>query len=157
MSQELRNALGCFATGVTIVTSRDGDTDLGLTCSSFNAVSLEPALVLWSLQSEAACQPAFLNARGYTVSVLAGDQASLALKFASGEMHERFDGVTVERAPSGNAIITGCVAWFDCSLHQGIEAGDHNILIGQVNKFASQPGVGLIFERSQFGTVQIAA
>ena len=157
MSQELRNALGCFATGVTVVACQHEGQDFALTCSSFNAVSLDPALVLWSLQHQAACCDAFLNADGYTVSVLAGDQASLAMKFSRDTMAERFDGVAVERAPSGRAKIAGCVAWFDCSHHQNIAAGDHSILLGQVKDFGCQPGLGLIFERSQFGTVQSVA
>ena len=157
MSQELRNALGCFATGVTVVSCRYDEQDLALTCSSFNAVSLDPALVLWSLQHQAASRDAFLSANGYTVSVLAGDQASLAMKFCKGTMQERFEGVPIERAPSGRARVAGCVAWFDCSLHQTIEAGDHSILLGQVDDFACQPGLGLIFERSRFGTVQSVA
>lgn len=157
MSQELRNALSCFATGVTIVSCRHNEQDFALTCSSFNAVSLDPALVLWSLQSKAQSREAFLNAGGYTVSVLAGDQSSLAMQFCKGDMHERFAGLPIERAPSGRARIPGCVAWFDCSMHQCIEAGDHDILLGQVDHFACQPGMGLIFERSRFGTVQSVA
>ncbi len=157
MSKELRNALSCFATGVTIVTCQYEDKDFGLTCSSFNAVSLDPALVLWSLQHTAASRDAFLGASGYTVSVLAGDQASLALEFSRGTMEERFENRTLERAPSGRAKIPGCVAWFDCSLQQSIEAGDHHILLGQVEDYACKSGMGLIFERSRFGTVQSVA
>ncbi len=157
MSKELRNALSCFATGVTVVSCQFEGKDFGLTCSSFNAVSLDPALVLWSLQRSAGSRDAFLGASGYTVSVLAGDQASLAMDFSRGSMEERFQAIEIERAPSGRVKIPGCVAWFDCSLMQSIEAGDHHILLGQVDDYACQAGLGLIFERSRFGTVQSVA
>ena len=157
MSRGLRNALGCFATGVTVVTSRFEGQDFGLTCSSFNAVSLEPALVLWSLQRSSSSRDAYLQGGGYTVSVLSAAQAPLAMRFARGSQEERFAGLSLERAPSGRVLLPGCVAWFDCSLHQVLEAGDHDVLLGQVSDFDCLQGQGLIFERSRFGTLQAAA
>lgn len=157
MSKALRNALGCFATGVTVVTTRLDGMDIGMTCSSFNAVSLEPALVLWSLQRGSGSRAAFLQSAGYTVSVLSAQQSSLAMKFARGSQAERFAGVQFERAPSGRVLLPGCVAWFDCTLQQAIPAGDHDMLLGQVDAFDCLQGQGLIFERSRFGTLQAAA
>lgn len=157
MSRALRNALGCFATGVTVITTRHQEQDAGMTCSSFNTVSLEPALVLWSLQHNATSGEAFLHGGGYTVNVLSAEQRPLVMKFASGTQEERFADLTLERAPSGRVLLPGCVAWFDCSLHQTVEAGDHDVLIGRVEAFDCLQGQGLIFERSQLGVMQAAA
>ncbi|MEZ5477947.1 MAG: flavin reductase family protein [Thiolinea sp.] len=135
MSQSLRQALGCFATGVTIVTTRHGGEHYGMTCSSFNAVSLEPPLVLWSLQQRSSNREAYLHGGGYTVSVLSAQQSALAMHFASGSQAERFARIDAQYAPSGRIIIPGCVAWFDCDLHQAVAAGDHDILLGAVQAF----------------------
>jgi flavin reductase (DIM6/NTAB) family NADH-FMN oxidoreductase RutF len=156
-----RDALSCFATGVTIITTRYQDQDIGMTCSSFNTVSLDPALVLWSIQKTIKSRNAFigtdmpLTSQGYTVSVLNLSQKDLAYKFASGTQNERFSSTEIERAPSGRAIIKDCVAWFDCQRYQVINAGDHDILLGKVEFFnAKKLNPGLIFERSQFGSLQ---
>lgn len=157
MSRELRDALGCFATGVAIVTTRYQGKDIGLTCSSFNSVSLEPAMALWNIQKTSNCREAFHQSAGYTVSVLAADQGNLAMSFTRGPQSERFAGLEVERAPSGRMLIPGCVAWFDCDLHQVIEAGDHDILLSNIRDFSWNIGSGLVFERSRFGSVQLSA
>ncbi len=157
MSRGLRDALGCFATGVTIVTARHEEQDYGLTCSSFNSVSLEPALVLWSLQRNNGCRDVYLNSGGYTVSVLAENQSELAMRFASGDHQDRFAGLKLQRSPSGRVLVPGCVAWFDCELKQSITAGDHDILLGEIKAFEHVQGHGLIFERSRFGKLAVAA
>lgn len=157
MSRPLRNALGCFATGVTVVTTCYQGQHMGLTCSSFNSVSLEPALVLWSLQRNSGSREAFLNSGGYTVNVLAANQRDLVMRFARGSQAERFADLKLEYAPSGRVILPGCVAWFDCSLYQAVEAGDHDVLFGQIEAFDCLQGQGLIYERSQLGVMQIAA
>jgi flavin reductase (DIM6/NTAB) family NADH-FMN oxidoreductase RutF len=155
MSKELRNALGCFATGVTIVTTHYKGQDYGMTCSSFNSVSLEPAMALWSIQRTSQCLEAFQKSEGYTVSVLSADQGDLAMHFTRGSQEERFAGLEYTRLDSGRVVIPGCVAWFDCDLNQVITAGDHDILLSNISAYKSSLGTtGLIFERSQFGSMQ---
>lgn len=155
MSRELRDALGCFATGVTIITTQYKGQDYGMTCSSFNAVSLEPAMALWNIQKTSGCLEAFHNSSGYTVSVLSAKQSEFAMHFTRGDQADRFAGVDSLRAPSGRVLIPDCVAWFDCDLHQVIEAGDHDILLSNIRDFNRADGSGLIFERSQFGVVKL--
>ncbi|MFC5080331.1 FMN reductase (NADH) NtaB [Vibrio thalassae] len=154
MSKDYKNALSCFATGVAVITTRHNNVDYGLTCSSFNSVSINPALVLWSLNHGSSTKAPIVESNGYTVSILAADQADLAMKFCLGDHEQRFEGVPVVRAPSGRAIIEGAIAWFDCELHESIPAGDHDIMLGHVQKYASKTGEGLVFERSRFGVVQ---
>lgn len=154
-TRALREAYGSFSTGVAVVTTRDGDTDLGMTCSSFNVVSLAPPLVLWNLQANALSLPAYEASGSYTVSILAADQERLAMQFAMGDQASRFANVNLQRAESGNAIVGGAVAWFDCQIQQIIPAGDHHILLAAVTDYAItesyETNQGLIYERSQFG------
>ena len=157
MSRGLRDALSCFATGVAIVTTHDGAQNIGMTCSTFNSVSLDPPLVLWNLQRHVESAGAFLGSDGYTVSVLSAQQTNLAMHFSQGSQQERFAAIDAEDAPSGRVIIPGCVAWFDCNLHQAVSAGDHEIMLGKVEAFEHYSGEGLIFERSRFGVLQAAA
>ena len=151
-----RKALSCFATGVTVVTARWQDTDWGMTCNSFSSVSLEPRLVLWSIRKQASSLGAFTQSGGYTVSVLANHQQGLARQFATGDMNERFAGVDVHRLSSQRLCLSESVAWFDCILQQKVDAGDHCILIGEVQHFGWRDGAALGFWRSQFGQFQPA-
>ena len=155
MSRELRDALGCFATGVAIITTHFEGQDFGMTCSAFNSVSLDPAMALWNIQKNSGCLEAFHKSDGYTVSVLSAEQSELAMHFTRGDQADRFAAVETQRAPSGRILIPDCVAWFDCDLHQVIEAGDHDILLSNIRDFSRNDGSGLIFERSQFGIVQL--
>lgn len=149
--QQYRQALSCFATGVTVVTAHWGESDWGMTCNSFSSVSLEPPLVLWSIRKAASCVQAFTQSEGFTVSVLAQAQAPLARQFASGEMAARFAGVPVQRRPSGRLQLSDALAWFDCQLHQLVDAGDHHIVIGRVLDFGWREGPALGFWRSRLG------
>ena len=146
----LKDAMSCFATGVTVVTTHAQGQDWGLTCSSFNTVSLEPALVLWSLRRASLSHAAFASAPGYVVNVLAAEQQALAQRFAVGTQAERFDGVSIERA-QGMARLPQALAWFVCQTVQVVAAGDHDILIGQVQSFGCRPGEPLVHAQRRFG------
>ena len=151
---DYRKALGCFGTGVTVVTARHEGMDWGMTCNSFSSVSLNPRLVLWSIRKEASSLHAFTQSGGFTVSVLASAQADLAMQFTKGSMPERFAGVPATRQASQRLRLDGAVAWFDCTLHQLVDAGDHHIVIGQVQDFGWHDAAPLSFCRSKFGLFQ---
>ena len=150
MSRAYRDALSCFATGVTVVTAHHLQQDWGMTCNSFSSVSLEPRLVLWSIRQSASSRAAFVSAGGYTVSVLSHEQQALARQFSTGDMAQRFAGVAADRIESGRLRLAGSSAWFDCALVQVIAAGDHDILLGEVHDFGCSTLAPLIFAKSQF-------
>lgn len=148
---EYRHALASFGTGVTVVTTRWQDQDWGMTCNSFSSVSLNPRLVLWSIRREASSLEAFTRSGGFTVSVLSQAQQPLARQFATGSLAQRFEGVPLQRLSSQRVCLPGAAAWFDCELHQLVEAGDHHIVIGRVLRFATEDTPALSFWRSRFG------
>jgi flavin reductase (DIM6/NTAB) family NADH-FMN oxidoreductase RutF len=130
--QAMRSALGLFATGVTIVTTRAADgTPLGLTANSFNSVSLTPPLVLWSLGLKAGSLSAFLQAKHYAIHVLSVEQQALAERFASKSAH-RFSGVEMTQGHGDVPILPGCAAVFECTSRSQYPEGDHVILVGEV-------------------------
>lgn len=148
---DYRHALASFGTGVTVVTSRWQEQDWGMTCNSFASVSLEPRLVLWSIRREASGFEAFTRSGGFTVNVLSHAQQPLARQFATGSLEQRFAGVPQERLASQRVRLPGATAWFDCEVHQLVEAGDHTIVIGRVIHFASHDHKpALSFWRSKF-------
>ena len=157
MTKQLRDAMSHFATGVTVVSTHFEGQNWGMTCNSFSTVSLEPALVLWSIRKESLSHAAFTDRTnlggGYMVSVLAKQQQHIAMQFTHGTQEERFHNVPVEHcASSRNARIAGAVAWFDCKLEQVVTAGDHDILIGRVLEFGSHDGEALVYSQRHFGT-----
>jgi len=149
MNRAYRDALSCFATGVTVVSAHHDAQDWGMTCNSFSSVSLEPRLVLWSIRQSASSRAAFVNAGGYTVSVLSDEQQALAGQFSTGDMAQRFAGVAADRLASGRLRLAGSSAWFDCALVQVIPAGDHDILLGEVRDFGCSTLAPLIFAQGQ--------
>lgn len=123
-----------------------------MTVNSFASVSLEPALVLWSVQHS--CEYRAVFDRGYCVSVLGQHQSDCVWKFTQGTQAERFDGVPLKRLASGRVALRDAIAHFDCDLHQKVTAGDHDILIGQVLEFDSVDKPPVLFNRgvlSQLG------
>lgn len=145
--------MSCFATGVTVVTTHVGGRDYGMTCNSFNTVSLDPAMVLWSVRKTSLSHDAFFKAGHYLVNVLAAHQKDLAMRFASGDQTSRFADLTLERGLHHSARLPQALAWFDCQVAQVVSAGDHDILIGQVLDFGVQPGQGLAYAKRSFGVV----
>lgn len=134
--RDFRDALGSFPTGVTVVTALAPDgSAIGVTISSFNSVSLEPPLILWSLSRTSPSLAAFVQASHYAVNVLAVDQQRISESFASPDS-DRFNGVEVNRGLGGAPLIAGCAAWFECSNEAHYPGGDHLILVGRVHSFA---------------------
>jgi flavin reductase (DIM6/NTAB) family NADH-FMN oxidoreductase RutF len=149
----IKDAMSCFTTGVTVVTTHHNEQDWGMTCNSFNTVSLEPALVLWSLRKTSMSHTAFIHGGGYVVNVLGANQHALALRFAHGTQPERFAAIEQLRTPQGRVRVPQAIAWFDCRLTQIVSAGDHDILIGEVVDFGSQAAPGLAYAHRQFGVL----
>ncbi len=148
-----RAALATFATGVTIVTALDADRrPVGLTANSFNSVSLEPPLVLWSLSLQAGTMPAFERGSHYAIHILAAGQHALADRFAQKEI-DRFDGVAFRPGEHGVPILDGAAAVFECFNRSRYQEGDHVIFVGEVERCglreAAQP---LIFHGGRYFT-----
>lgn len=151
--REFRNALGSFATGVTVVTTRDADgVDIGLTANSFNSVSLDPPMVLWSLSKTSFSLPAFLKAQCFAVHILAADQQVLSEKFAK-RGADKFAGLKIERGEGGVPLLDGCAARFECRMAFRHDGGDHEILVGEVLRFAHFDRAPLIFHGGRYGLV----
>ncbi len=152
-SQEFRTALGMFATGVTIVTARAGDGSvIGLTANSFNSVSLDPPLVLWSLARAAASLAAFSNGSHYAINVLAADQKALAERFAA-KGADRWAGVDFAEGIGGAPLLHGAAATFECFNRSRYEEGDHVIFVGEVERCSFRPGASpLLFHGGRFYT-----
>ncbi|MGF7150209.1 3-hydroxy-9,10-secoandrosta-1,3,5(10)-triene-9,17-dione monooxygenase reductase component [Sphingomonas zeicaulis] len=148
-----RSALGRFVTGVTIITTRDvGGKAIGLTANSFNSVSLDPPLVLWSLALGSPNLPAFRNAGCWAVHVLSAEQEALSNRFASRGI-DKFEGMDIADGPEGAPMIPGCAARFGCRSTFEYEGGDHAIFVGEVIDFADQDVQPLVFHGGRYGGV----
>ena len=124
-----------------------------MTCNSFNTVSLDPAMVLWSVRKSSLSHQAFVNAGGYMVNVLGAQQKEVALKFAQGTQDERFAEEHLVRGVNQHPRLEGVIAWFDCRIAQVVSAGDHDILIGEVLDFGVHAGHGLAYAQRSFGVL----
>ncbi len=148
--RHFRRALGRFATGVTIVTTRGPDGKLeGLTANSFSSVSLDPPLVLWSLKTTAPSLERFVASGVFAVNVLGTHQTDLCRHFATPAV-DKF--ASVDHAPGldGCPLIASALARFECRTQQVIEAGDHQIFLGRVMRVTHRDGEPLIFSTGAF-------
>ncbi len=149
-SGHFRQALGQFATGVTVITTRLADGSFrGLTASSFNSVSLEPPLVLWSLATGANSLPIFSGNSHYVINVLSAEQGHLAKLFSTrGE--DPFGVAEFELSRTGQPILKGCSAWFECHNRSRYPEGDHVIFVGEVEHCEFSPQPPLVFHGGKF-------
>ena len=132
---EFRAALGMFATGVTIVSARTADGELvGLTANSFNSVSLDPPLIVWSLANDLPSRALFEACEYYAINVLAEDQADLSQRFAS-RLGEKFAGLEFDSGIGGVPLLAGCCARFQCRNTVRHAGGDHVVFISEVVDF----------------------
>lgn len=148
---EFRTALGMFATGVTIVTARAANGKLvGLTANSFNSVSLNPPLVLWSLSRAAGSLAVFSAGSHYAINVLSAEQQPLAQQFAA-KGADRWAGVHHREGCAGAPLLEGAAATFECFNRSRYEEGDHVIFVGEVERCTYQPGASpLLFHGGRF-------
>ena len=152
-ANEFRKALGRFATGIAIVTTMDDkDAPMGLTVNSFNSVSLDPPLVLWSLDKSSNQMDAFCNSGFYGVSILAHDQQMASNLFAA-MAEDRFEKVEWSVGKTGAPLIDGALARIDCKTEQIIEGGDHVILLGRVIDIAVSEGDPLLYYGGGYRTL----
>lgn len=147
----LRDALGCFATGVTVITTETATGPAGFTANSFASVSLDPALVLWSAARSSARFPIFSAAKTYSIHILAEDQIDLATRFSRGGAG--FDGLEITQSADGNPVFTEALARFDCHQHATYDGGDHLIILGRVVQFAQRNDAPLVFSQGSYGFV----
>jgi flavin reductase (DIM6/NTAB) family NADH-FMN oxidoreductase RutF len=144
-----RNALGQFGTGVTVITAQDNHSPIGMTVNSFASVSLDPALVLWSIANTSERRDAFSNADFFAVHVLAEHQADLALDFAKNPT--AFEQCEWHFGRNHLPILPDAIARFECSIQTTYDGGDHTIIIGKVEQFTHNKGKPLMFAGGHFG------
>lgn len=134
-----RDTLGLFVTGVTVITTRDAQgRAVGITANSFNSVSLEPPLILWSVGLNALSLDAFSKATAFAVHILRDDQAELSKRFAkSGQ--DKFSGLQTEPGLNDVPLLPDCAARLECLPFAQYPAGDHILFIARVHRLASDP------------------
>ncbi|EOR06338.1 flavin-dependent trigonelline monooxygenase reductase component [Acinetobacter genomosp. 15BJ] len=150
--RELRDAFGSFMTGVTVVTTCKADgTPLGFTANSFASVSLDPALLLVSIVKTSSNYHNFADASHFAINILAEEQKDVSNTFAR-PSDDRFANLAWSKSAFQNPLIDHVSAWFDCTTYQIVDAGDHAILIGKVENFASAGFAGLGYYRGGYFT-----
>jgi flavin reductase (DIM6/NTAB) family NADH-FMN oxidoreductase RutF len=145
-----RQALGCFTTGVAVVTVADGAKTVGLTVNSFTSLSLDPPLVLWCLGKASDRGVWFLASDRFVVNVLGAEDAALAASCARRGAYV-VDPARVDLSRPGEPAIEGALARLHCRSHERVAIGDHLIMIGEVVSFDSRAGDGLTYFRSRYG------
>ena len=132
---DFKKTLSMFSTGITIVTSVDNlGNPIGMTVNSFSSVSLDPPLVLWSIDKKQASYNSFKNSDGYVVNILSKNQLNLCNIF-SAQSKSKFKNINWQRSKNGFPLIDNCLAWFDCVKWNDYPGGDHQILVGEVTDF----------------------
>lgn len=152
----LRDAFGAFLTGVTVVTTNDADgAPVGFTANSFTSVSLDPPLLLVCLARTSRNFETLTGAGGFAVNVLSQSQKDVSNTFAR-PSEDRFANLDWKRGPHGAPVFADVAAWFDCSMHQIVDGGDHVILIGRVEAFHNGSLNGLGYARGGYFVPELA-
>jgi len=149
---EFRRALGCFATGVTVVTTvaLDG-SNIGLTVNSFNSLSLEPPLVLWSLGAGSPLMKDFEHASHFAVNMLSEDQVEISQRFALRAV-DKFSDLKLRAGLGGVPLLPDCVAWLECRSRSLHRHGDHVLFIGEVERLATSDKRPLVYLLGHYAT-----
>ncbi|WP_374526714.1 flavin reductase family protein [Novosphingobium sp.] len=152
-----RKALGRFPTGVAFVATQAPDgSDIGILINSFTSVSLDPRLVLWSLDQRSSVRAIFVGASNFAISILTGAQRQLLAEL-SRPRETRFQGVAIRRGIGGAPVLVDAAAGFECTCERVISAGDHDLIMGRVENFELCDLPPLAFLAGQYGHVEIAA
>ena len=148
-----RDALGCFPTGVAVVTAAGVGAHIGITVNSFTSVSLEPPLLLWCMDRRSQRHDIFVRATGFTVSILGTDHKEVSSRLARPGEHA-LDGMALLQTELGPPALANSLAVFECASEKVVEAGDHTILLGRVLRF-SRPAVSapLVYFRGKYSAL----
>lgn len=150
---QFRQLLGRFATGVTVLTARDANgRPHGMTANSLASVSLEPPLILLSIDHEAAMHDLLVSAPAFAVNILASNQETVSRRFAQ-DRDERFDGIGYQESPRGLILLDGALAHIECERAATHEAGDHTILVGSVVAGSAREGRPLCYFRGGYASL----
>ncbi|GGB86986.1 flavin reductase [Marinobacterium zhoushanense] len=148
--RELRNTLGLFATGVTVVTAPGlDDKPVGITANSFSSLSLDPPLVLWSLALKSSNVALFKEGNPFAINILGAHHQELALQFAR-PVPDKFQNVEFETNTHGVPLLKGAQGHLECTVTFTQELGDHLLIVGRVDAIASEPCEPLLFYRGAF-------
>jgi len=148
-ARAFRNALGTFATGVTVVTTTGPIGHVGITVNSFSSISLEPALVMFSVAKASKRHDSFADKGAFVIHVMAQPQDDIATAFATDA--QAFGGAEWSENPEGVRVISGCMAAFECETYAVYDGGDHAIVVGRVVRFSQNAGDGLLFSQGKYG------
>lgn len=150
---KFRRALGNFATGVTIMTAQNAQGEkVGVTANSFNSVSLDPALILWSIDKKSSSFHVFEQATHFAVNILSGSQIELSNKFSRRNI-DKYEGTSFQEGAGLAPVLDHCSAVFECERHQIIEGGDHWIIIGKVVNFHDEGRSPLVYHQGAYSGV----
>jgi flavin reductase (DIM6/NTAB) family NADH-FMN oxidoreductase RutF len=148
-SRDFRDALGRFATGITVVTTMTPQGPQAITANSFASVSLDPPIVLWSIGRKSKRFAAFAECSHFAIHVLGAGQRELSQRFA--RSGHGFDGLACERGEAGVPLLDGCLSRFECRRLSGHEGGDHLIVLGAVTAASIGEGEPLLFFGGDYG------
>jgi flavin reductase (DIM6/NTAB) family NADH-FMN oxidoreductase RutF len=148
-ARAFRTALGQFATGVAVITVATADGPMGFTANSFSSLSLDPALVLWSIARSSQRFAHYAGATHYAIHILGQSHSDLPTRFARGGAG--FAGLDWQANAEGVPVIPGTLARFDCQRHAAHDGGDHLIIVGRVLRLAHHNGAPLVFAQGKFG------
>jgi flavin reductase (DIM6/NTAB) family NADH-FMN oxidoreductase RutF len=156
-TRALRDVLGHFASGVTVVTADTADGPIGFTCQSFSSLSLDPPLVVFAPARRSRTWPRLREIGRFCVNVLAEDQMALSSRFARAGIN-RFAGVPWRPSRHGSPVLDGVVAWIDCRLWAEYDGGDHTLVAARVLDLGADPGRRpLVFHRGAYGLLHGSA
>ena len=148
-ARAFRRALGHYATGVTIVTASDGKRDVGVTANSFSSVSLDPPLVLWSIDRKSSSFDIFMAATHFAINVLAISQVGLSTKF-SRTSADKFSGVACTPGLGRAPLLDGAVVQLECRREHEYDGGDHVIMVGRVEQYTRYEAEPLLFAKGRY-------
>ena len=155
-ARALRDPFGAFLTGVTVVTTHNAEgAPIGFTANSFTSVSLDPPLLLVCLAKTSRNYATLTEAKGFGVNILAEGQKDVSNTFAR-PVEDRFAAVDWKKGPFGSPVFADVAAWFDCAMHELVDAGDHVVLIGRVEGFENSGKTGLGYARGGYFTPALA-
>ena len=150
-----RSVLGRFASGITVVTTRDGDgRDVGMTVSAFCSVSLTPPLIQVCVDRQASLHDVLAASERFGVNILAADQEALSRRFATEESTRRFDGIGYQRGESGVVLLEDALAHLECRLVTRHDAGDHSMFIGEVESASARNARPLLYYRGGYAQLE---